>query len=200
MADADMHKVVENLREYIALRVAAGFEDPEDIAASAVEVFAEEADPAILEPIAGRLTREAVAAHLADQATWPEVTDCDRLDRAMAELTRNGIVCRQNFSCCGNCGVAEIGEEIQAERRAGVNVRGYAFYHMQDTEAAAEGHGVFLNYGALKSGEAAAVGVAKEIVAALQEHGLAWEWNGKWSTRIHVDLEWRRRSPQPGGA
>ncbi len=147
-------------------------------------------------PIADRLTREAVEAHLRDQATWPEITDCDRLDDALDELTRHGIVCRQNFTCCGNCGVTEIGDEMEVERRAGRNVRGYAFYHMQDTESAAEGCGLYLHYGAVAQGETAALGVGREIIAALTAHGLATRWNGRSDTRLKVELDWKRRLPQ----
>ena len=28
------------------------------------------------------------------------------------EVEKRGIVCRQDFTCCGNCGVAEIGAEL----------------------------------------------------------------------------------------
>jgi len=34
------------------------------------------------------------------QREWPSVTDCDRLDRAFADLNGRGIVARQNFACC----------------------------------------------------------------------------------------------------
>jgi hypothetical protein len=196
MADTDLESTVGEMRGFIARIVASGFELPANVIESAVEVYVEQADEDVLRPIAERLTLEAVAAHLIDQATWPEETDCDRLDDAMIELTRNGIVCRQNFSCCGNCGVAEIGEEMAAERRSGVDVRGFAFYHMQDTEAATEGHGVYLNYGALEPGEAAALGVAREIVETVERHGLETAWNGSWNTRIWIKLDWKRRLPQ----
>jgi hypothetical protein len=195
MADKDLGTIVADMRGYITGKVAAGFDPPADVIESAVEVFCDDAGPDILRPIAERLTREAVTAHLHDQATWPEMTDCDRLDAVMTELTQNGIVCRQNFSCCGNCGVAEIGGELKAEREAGLDVRGYAFYHRQDTEAASRGSGVYLNYGAVKYGEAALLHIGQEIVAALERHGLETRWNGKASTRIGIDLDWKRRMP-----
>jgi hypothetical protein len=56
--------------------------------------------PEVLGPIAQRLTREAVEAHLDAQERWPAVTDCDLLDRAFGELDRAGVVSRQNFTCC----------------------------------------------------------------------------------------------------
>jgi hypothetical protein len=147
----------------------------------------------VLEPVARELTRTAIDSQILASVDWPAVTYCDRLDRAFAELNRSGIVCRQNFSCCGNCGVAEIGDEMQAEQDGGLNVRGYAFYHMQDTESAAEGYGLFLNYGSVDRGEDSALGIANEIVDALQRHGLTTLWNGSWRNRIGVQLDWKRR-------
>jgi hypothetical protein len=199
MADEGLTATVAEMQGYIARKVASGFDSPSDVINSAVEVFCDDAELNILRSIAERLTREAVAVHFHNQASWPETTDCDRLDDAMTELTRGGIICRQNFSCCGNCGVAEISDELEAEREAGLDVRGYAFYHMQDTEAATEGCGVHLNYGSVVQGEDAALRIGQEIVAALQRHGLHSRWDGKWDTRIRIDLEWKRRLPQEAG-
>lgn len=127
------------------------------------------------------------------EATWQGSTDCDRLDKAFAELEERGVICRQDFTCCGNCGVAEIGLELNEAEQRGAHVRGYAFYHQQDTEAAVDGHGIFLNYGAEKEGEAAALAIAREIVTTLKHHGLDPQWNGSIGQRIHVPLVWRRR-------
>jgi len=127
------------------------------------------------------------------EATWSGSTDCERLDKAFADLEDRGIICRQDFTCCGNCGVAEIGAELNEAEQRGTHVRGYAFYHQQDTEAAIGGHGVFLNYGAEKEGEAPALAIAREIVTTLKHHGLEPVWNGSIGQRIHVPLVWRRR-------
>lgn len=128
-----------------------------------------------------------------EQAEWPTVTDCDRLDNAFAELKADGIICRQHFSCCGSCGSVEIWDEIAAAQEVGRAVRGYAFYHVQDTEAAVGGHGLYLNYGAVEDGEAAVLSVARKIVAALERHGLRTNWNGQWARRIGVALDWKHR-------
>lgn len=46
---------------------------------------------------------------------------------------------RQNFTCCQTCGLAEIDDEIEVVRAEGRPVRGYAFFHQQDTAGAVEG-------------------------------------------------------------
>jgi hypothetical protein len=95
-----LQRTVDDMRGHIRRKTAAGFNSPEDIEDSAVDVFSDDQDPDVLRPIAKRLTREAVEAHLAAQEHWPSVTDCDLLDRTFEELDRAGIVARQDFTCC----------------------------------------------------------------------------------------------------
>ncbi|MFI0709455.1 DUF6891 domain-containing protein [Streptomyces inhibens] len=143
---------------------------------------------------------------LAEQAQWPEVTDPDRVGRAFAALNAQGLTARMNFSCCSSCGLGEIG----AERAEGD--RGFVFFHYQDTESAAEGHGLAVRYGAYAdagegageesaegSGEASAeerAAVGRTVVAALAEAGLPVQWDGDPDRVIEVaPLDWRKRLP-----
>ncbi len=184
---------LQELRGYIQRDVAAGFRPEHEIATSAVEILADDYDADALTPHATKMTRELIAAHKLKQASWPQTTDCDRLDSAFAALERAGVVCRQDFSCCGTCGVDEIQDEMSKAAKSGTRVRGYAFYHMQDTESAVEGHGLYLNYGAVQDGEAAAVGIGQEIAASLKQQGLKLDWDGTLTKRIGVRLDWKRR-------
>lgn len=193
MTTSDFHAILDELHGYIRRDIAAGFAAPADIVEAAIECLSDEADPAILRPHARRMLRELLVEQLAKQASWPATTDCDRLDAACASLEASGIVCRQHFSCCGTCGSIEIWDEAAEVEAAGTPVRGYAFYHVQDTESAVEGYGLYLNYGAAAAGEAAALAIAGEIVAALEQQGLRVDWNGRWNRRIGVSLEWQRR-------
>lgn len=183
----------EDVKRRIEADVASGFEDPDTIAERALEIEADEAGAAAMRPEAERILRAALAAQAAAEARWPAITDCDRLDAAFAALDEKGIVARQHWTCCGSCGAAEIGDEMDAAGAAGRPVRGYAFYHQQDTDSAIEGDGVFLNYGATGEGEDAALAVARDIVTQLETSGLKPDWDGDWNRRIHVPLEWRRR-------
>jgi hypothetical protein len=158
-----------------------------------VDVYSDEQPSTVLRPAAQRFLDEALAKHATVQRSWPAATDCDRLDSAFADLEQRGIVARQNFSDCGTCGVAEIADEIDAARKGGSKVRGYVFYHEQDTESAAEGHGLYLNYGSVDEGENAALKIADEVVKALKDRGLQPSWDGTWRTRIRVALDWKRR-------
>ena len=182
-----------DMREYIRREIWGGYSDRAGAIDFGIEMFADQADPALLRPISERLVNEALADHAREAATWPEVTDYDRLVAAFGSLERDGIVARQNFTCCGSCGAAEIWDEIEAADAKGGRSRGYAFFHMQDTENAADGGGLYLNYGACADGEAAALGVAHEIVAHLEKAGLKTEWDGKFQCRIGVSIDWKRR-------
>jgi hypothetical protein len=189
----DLNTVLDEMHEYICLDIAAGFKKPDDIVEAVVELLGDEANRVVLGIAARRLVHEGIDVQMAEQATWPAITDCDRLDAAFAALDEAGIVCRQNFCCCGSCGAAEIWGEIEAECKRGRDVCGYVFYHAQDTDSAVEGDDLHLNYGALVDGEVAALAVANKIIAVLENHGLRTDWNGHSERRIGVRLDWKRR-------
>lgn len=193
----DEQQVLEDLRRLIESDIAAGFVPRDEIAETAAASMAGEADDAFLRREGERIAAEALAAHEAAQRDWPEVTDCDRLDAAFAALEASGVISRQNFTCCGTCGASEMWDEIDAARGEGRPVRGYAFFHRQETKAATKGRGLYLTYGACEEGEDRAVAVGHEIVAALAAEGLSTNWNGSMSHGIAVSLDWKRRSGPP---
>ena len=84
---------------------------------------------------------------------------------------------------------------MEQARTSGLNVRGYTFYHEQDTEAAVDGRGIYLYYGAVEDGEERALGIAREIQETLRCHGFATDWDGTFSKRIGVRMDWKRRQP-----
>jgi hypothetical protein len=186
----------DELHDFIKVQIAAGYLPLGDIVDEAVEVFAETTpDPAALRLAARAVAEQSLAAHLSDQAAWPMTTDCDRLDAAFAELDKAGIVARQHFTCCGTCGTHEITDEIEQAAQAGVEVRGFTFFHIQDTEHAVGGESLYLSYGAVNSDKVAAVVIGHEVVGTLTRHGLDPAWNGKHAHRIALPLTWQRRRP-----
>jgi hypothetical protein len=146
--------------------------------------------------IGARMDDKAFAERLDAQRNWPAVTDCDRLDQAFADLDRSGIVARQNFTCCQNCGHAEIGDEIAAAEESGIRPIGYTFFHWQTTDRVVEDGNLYLYYGAVAGDGAASVRVGRAIVETLERHCLAVEWNGTLDKAIHVRLKWQRRVSQ----
>lgn len=184
---------VAALRDLVRRDVAGGFFDDDAILTNANDVFEEELPRPLLRVEASAALRAALAEHRAAERDWSDMTDCDRLDAAFDALETEGIVARQNFTCCGTCGASEIWDEIETAQAEGLAVEGYAFFHMQDTEAAVEGHGLYLNYGACEQGEPAAVAIGHRIVEQLEAHGLTTQWDGQLEQRIAVPLEWKKR-------
>ena len=177
---------IEDLRAFVRLQVAIGFAGPAEIESNAFDYLGDQVDERQLRELAAAMADEELAAHVAAQMNWPEVTDCDRLDAAFAELEHSGIVARHDFTCCNSCGNAEISAEL------GPGTRGYAFYHQQDSEAAAEGMRLFIGYGAVDDdGDVVAIG--REIAAALTRNGLSTNWHGDPSRRVDVSINWQRR-------
>ena len=182
--------MLDELREHVRNDLRMGFRPADEIAESVMDLV-ETDDPDEVLSVVEDLVRAEAEALRREQAGWPAVTDCDRLNLAFQELQRRGIVARHNFSCCMNCGSKEIWGEVDDAAQAGMPVRGYAFYHEQDTARAAEGGGLFLAYGASEDGAEAAVG--HEVAAVLHAQGLATEWDGSADKRIQVPMDWKRR-------
>jgi hypothetical protein len=183
----------EDLREFIAYRVREGFESAHEIVENAYDWASDRYEQDGLLPEIKRLTAELLAAHQAEQAGWGPTTDCDRLDQAFAALNRQGIVARQDFSCCNNCGFTEIWDEVEeAEKQQ--PVEGYVFYHLQCTERAVKTGQLLLAYGCIEEDPDAFQRVGKKIVAELRRVGLNASWGGTANHPIMIEgIVWCRR-------
>jgi hypothetical protein len=188
-----MAEVPDDLREFIACRVREGFESVHEIVEDAQERAYEKYHQNDLLPEIKRLTAEVLAEHQAGRAEWGPTTDCDRLDAAFTALNAKGIVAKQHFSCCNNCGFAEIWEEVEkAEQQQ--PVEGYVFYHLQATERAIKTGQLLMAYGSVEDDPEALERVGSKIVAALRRVGLNASWGGTAGHPILVEgIVWRRR-------
>ncbi|MFM8579966.1 MAG: DUF6891 domain-containing protein [Planctomycetaceae bacterium] len=154
---------------------------------------------------------EKVAAQQAlEQAAWPAETDCERLDRVEARLRDQGILLWQVSPCCDTCTGSELPDRIdEIERRyPGFRgrVRGYAFFIDQNmAEMLADDFriSVYLAYGWFsvdgssvdrESYEANSLGVARDVCNCLRECGFEPNWNGSFSRKIELPLNWQRRT------
>ncbi|GAA2100889.1 hypothetical protein GCM10009759_34050 [Kitasatospora saccharophila] len=125
---------------------------------------------------------------VAEQRGWAGETDPERLARAFAALDAAGITAREDFTCCGGCGYAEIGAQ------AAPGARGFVFFHSQSTGGAARGGDLWLQYGGFDGSAETTAAVGREVVAALTGAGLTAVWNGGPDDAIRVTgLDWRRR-------
>ncbi len=186
-------KAIAAIDDYASRDIATGFRTEEQVVENVCNVLGDDFEGVEIGPLAEERTRLLMERRRQEEASWPSVTDCDRLDRAFEDLESRGIVCRQDFSCCGTCGAGEIRTEMEEVREKGSYVQGYAFYHVQDTEGAVEDGALYLSYGSTDEGETAALRVGHAICDAIRAQGLLVRWDGTWATRIRVQLDWKRR-------
>lgn len=146
----------------------------------------------------------------AERATWPDSTDCDRLDRVEWALRARGILLWQASPCCDTCTGSELPDRIDVidDRCPGFRdcVRGYAFFidqNMPETLAENTQTSVYFAYGwfarddsnvAPDVYESNALGIAREICGALRAEGFEPDWNGSLAKKIGISLNWQRRT------
>ncbi len=187
-----MRSYPAELTDFVRLQVAAGFDRPEEIAETAIDIY--EANP---DEIA-ELVDEALQRREADSRTWPAETDCERLDRAFAALNASGVLARHHFTCCRNCGHSEIVELVHDAREDGDVVDGYVFYHWQNTEAAIDGSGLHLHYAAMAGEPDADAAIGQRVAAALGAERLEVRWNADPMRTIELpSFDWKRREAPP---
>lgn len=161
-----------------------------------------ETERSLLVAIAAVAIDQAEAAAEQEQADWPETVDNDRLDAVFAELNANGIIAHQDFACCTSCATGHLHDEMGSRAADDLMVRGFAYYHAQDTDHAIEGEGLWIGYGALSCDIESELDVPNTIIRVLRKHGFAPEWDGSFDTRIFVpSFIWqcRYRRDEPAG-
>jgi hypothetical protein len=154
--------------------------------------------------------KKAETAHSKEQAGWPAETDCDRLDRVEAALRDRGILLWQVSPCCDTCTGGWLPDRIDVmeSRHPGFRdrVRGYAFFIdqiMADMLAQDSNISVYLGYGWFSPDDSSvepdvyetnAFGIAREVCDCLREHGFEPDWDGSFSKKIGISLNWQRRT------
>ena len=177
--------------------VRAGFATRDEAVREIVEVIGRSDPPPELLQCSADAVDRAFVAHDHEERMWG-TTDNDRLGRAVMALEANGVLVRQNFACCQNCGFAAVANEVDNAASQGQTVRGLVFSHWNDTERAVDGYGLGLSYtaiGDLTSGAhaTASLSIASELVDALFREGLKPKWSGKLNQRVKVPMRWQRR-------
>jgi hypothetical protein len=132
-----VERLLEEIRAFVAHKVAEGFDSGEQIIDQTLALFVsgEAYNPSYfsfstqeegksyreqeLRPQVERITAELLEERRRLESAWAEPTDCDKLDWAFEELNRCGIVARQNLPCCITCGKAEepLGASFLGGRR-----------------------------------------------------------------------------------
>lgn len=168
--------------------VWSGFYAPDDVDGMIDDILEDGADEASLRAAVG----PEFARKNAAEASWPDTTDCDRLDHAFAALIADGFIALHNAGYTMSDGLDDVADA--AENSVQAAVKGYCFYHGQDVEGAVKGKGLMIAFGSLgddPSGEARA---GHAVKSALEKAGLNAEWTGDPETRILLSaFDWKRR-------
>ena len=173
------------LRDFARVLVRAGYLDRTELEAEVCEAAR---DYALPDP--GTAARDLVAAATADvhaeQDSWPAVTDYERLDAALHQLSARGVVALPYVD-------DHWAATAELERRddRGEPVPGIAWFTPPDVWHAV-GHGMLeIN---LWHGDSANVApgdqLLEEVLDVLHRHGLAAHFD---EGRIEVGLRWQRR-------
>lgn len=212
--DESRESLRETLRRIIRGELRLKRRDHKDILGTCRESYIDEECPedeqdAFVRFAAAELDREA-ARLASEQATWPKETDCDRLDRVEAALREQGIVLWQVSPCCDTCSVAELPDRVDVinGRDPGFRdrVRGYSFFidqNMPDELAESPHLSLYLAYGWFSPDDAEvppdvyeknALGIAREVCERLRKEGFEVDWDGDFSRKIGVSVNWQRRA------
>jgi hypothetical protein len=132
----------------------------------------------------------------AAERTWPEVTDCDRLDRAFEALHAQGILTSHKTGYTQQDGlevVTGLYDEAGGDRS---DIVGYCFYTIQDMEGAMEGVGLWLAFGHFSGDIAAGGQVGRLLRDMFGRFSFNVVWDGSIKSRLLLSgFRWQRRSP-----
>jgi hypothetical protein len=132
---------------------------------------------------------------VAEEETWPETTDCDRLDEAFDELEADGILALHNAGYTQDNGIDDVTQFYHEAGGEDSSIVGYCFYHGQDLERVIERGDLELTFGDIEGDNARGVDVGRKIEQALRKVGLTVVWDGSVSSRILIrGIKWQRRS------
>ena len=181
------------LLAFIERHIKEGFLSAEQIVERALSEFEDYMPRVRLISLAQKLVYHVSIKRYVEEINWTELTDCDRLDQAFAELNKIGIVARQHFSCCNSCGHRQIDAVLKREQGRR-KVWGFAFFHAQDTEMAVRSGVLFITYDSADKRGKRAIEVGRRISDALRKAGLNVEWDGSYLQRVCVTgLKWQKR-------
>lgn len=134
-----------------------------------------------------------MARNRAERQSWPEVTDCDRLDTVFDTLTNGGILALQNAGCTLSEGREDVAEAYREAGGKRSGITGFCFYHRQDLEEVLKSGELYLAFGAMSGDADEGVEVGRQVTATLQASGFAVEWRGTLAERITVrSIQWQR--------
>jgi hypothetical protein len=140
--------------------------------------------------------KEAFLPKRAEEATWPAVTDCDRLDRVFEGLETQNILALQDTGLTKSDGLEDVFQEYEDAGGEESGIEGYCFYHGQDLETVMKSGRLWLAFGHISGKNKPGVDIGRRTKRALEAAGFKVEWDGSIGKRMLVKgFRWQRRSP-----
>lgn len=156
----------------------------------------------LMEPAQNDWLRARIDAELqiklADEATWPTVTDCDRLDEVFNALNAQGVMVEQDAGMTKSdaLGIVTDAFEFAQEIDEAEGIEGYCYYHGQDLEYALSTGDLWLGFGHFSGKEDLALEIGQRVKCTLEAAGFIVEWDGGTAARMVVKgIRWQRRGP-----
>jgi hypothetical protein len=196
--DPMLSDCAEEILAEVRDRVRAGHGDPATVVQDLYWEWAPVIDNAPgcdeLTALLERAVAGEVAALRAEQDTWPPVTDCDRLDEALAAVARDGVLVLPYLED-GD----EVLDELRRAREEGRQLRGTVVLNAKAVHAAVSTGVLDVEFSAEQHGGQR--GFGEELVQTFRDHGLDATWDrgkGVRSRTLQVALTWQRRLPESG--
>ena len=180
--------------ECIRHHVWSGFYNPGEI----LTIVTEEAfEPGEIDTgEASAIIASEVARKTKEEALWPSITDCDKLDTVFKELNAMGIIALQNAGYTQSDGMSDMTERYEELGGESSPVIGYCFYHGQDLERAVRGEGLMVTFGDIKGTDEKGIEIGRIIKDKLSHAGFTVKWNGTIGQRLEIEtFDWKRRGP-----
>lgn len=216
--DTDREDLRDTLRRIALGEVRFAQSDNDDILQQCRDVYIEDECPKeewnTFVEFASDALKKAAADLQNEQANWPAETDNDRLDQVEQVLRERGILFWQASPCCDTCSSSELPDRIDYvdKKHPGFRkqMRGYVFYIDQTiAEMLADDTNisVYCAYGSYSPDEAdaspeipekeyekKALAIANELCEVLRENGFEIDWDGNYSRKVGISLNWQRRT------
>ena len=133
-----------------------------------------------------------------EEESWPDTTDCDRLDLVFETLEEQGILALHNAGMEQSDGITDVTQLYHDAGREQSDIVGYCFYHGQDVEGVLKINELYLTYGDILGDVDKGVEIGRRIKHALEAVGFTVEWDGSIRTRLLLKgIKWQRRDQSP---
>jgi hypothetical protein len=186
-----MNDIETYIANQIRLNVWSGLNVPDDVQDMITDILEVDADEEMLRGlVAEEFARKAEA-----EKSWPDLTDCDRLDTAFQQLNQKGVIAIHNAGWDKGEGFHNC-LEAYGDAGSPKELFGICYYTSQDIESAIDGAGLFIGFSSTRPEDEAtdAPRAAELICTEIRAAGLSVDWDGSASSRITVNMQWQLRS------